>query len=266
MAAVPDDRAGGNTPARAGEDLPALLPSIERWQADLAAEGFQASAVAVGFEESSGHRDGRVLLGLRDWLRAEAEKAPLAGVLLVGRFPDALLVRSVNWRKQGKIEIDGEAYADMPTCGACPKTWPTVPTSCSPTSMETGRACYREHPSCCPRGSRPIRRAFPKRADLSHGETGQKPFEDFFLVDDGRHGEWRNTAWTWTVACLNPRVAAGELRNAEHPGPTRHLVGRLDARGWRWCRGPSAHCSTIRASRCAGTSSQAPHWRDGLWQ
>jgi len=52
---------------------------------------------------ASSHQDGRYVLALRELLRAFAKDGELAGALLVGRFPDAFLVRTCNWRRHGEI-------------------------------------------------------------------------------------------------------------------------------------------------------------------
>ncbi|MEZ6005630.1 MAG: hypothetical protein R3F33_15785 [Planctomycetota bacterium] len=250
-----------------GEDLPALLPSIERWQADLAAEGFQASAVAVGFEESSGHRDGRVLLGLRDWLRAEAEKAPLAGVLLVGRFPDALLVRSVNWRKQGKIEIDGEAYADVPYLRRVPEDVAHRADIVLADLDGNWEACYHEAPELLPSWIAAYPAGIPERGGpFARLETGQKPFEDFFLVDDGRLVVAEHSL-DLDDSNANHEVAAGERGTPNILAQPDIWVGRLDARGTAMV--PRPECALFDDTGQPvrrDFESKPPHWRDGLWQ
>jgi hypothetical protein len=87
------------------EAAPSLAPELKRMVADLGEEGWAAALIEVELPASQAHRDGRVLLGLREFLRAVAKAGPLDGVILVGRFPDAFLVRTVNWRKNEALTL-----------------------------------------------------------------------------------------------------------------------------------------------------------------
>lgn len=82
-----------------------LLPELERMLGDLHADGWSAALIEVELPASQAHRDGQVLLGIREFLRATARAEDLDGVILVGRFPDAFLVRTVNWRKNESLTL-----------------------------------------------------------------------------------------------------------------------------------------------------------------
>ncbi|MCB9832182.1 MAG: hypothetical protein H6807_06865 [Planctomycetes bacterium] len=88
-----------------GAGSEALRQALDRLIADLAAEGRRAALIGLRFRASTRHRDGRLLLALREFFRAVAAREGLAGAILVGRFPDALIVRSCNWRKKGDVEL-----------------------------------------------------------------------------------------------------------------------------------------------------------------
>lgn len=101
---------------------PALNPAVDslrerllRHAADLANEGFRAAVVAIEVHSGPPHQDGRTVLALRRLLQALQQKAaPLAAAVLVGHFPDALLVRTCNWRRNEPLELlghDGKAVA-----------------------------------------------------------------------------------------------------------------------------------------------------------
>lgn len=81
------------------------LPQLRGWAEQLGREGLAADIVTVRLQAAGAarHQDGRTLLALRRFVQACAGSADLRGVVLVGRFPDALLVRSVNWRKRGRL-------------------------------------------------------------------------------------------------------------------------------------------------------------------
>ncbi|HEX5052953.1 MAG TPA: hypothetical protein VFZ65_14350 [Planctomycetota bacterium] len=93
--------------------IEALRERLRRHAADLAAEGLRATVVATTLHTGPPHQDGRTLLGVRRLLRACRERAPLAGAVLVGHFPDALLVRTCNWRRQEKLDLPGPDGANV---------------------------------------------------------------------------------------------------------------------------------------------------------
>lgn len=82
-----------------------LVPKVHRLVEDLGREGYAGVAVEIELGESEKHQDGRYVLALRELLRAFAAGGELAGVLLVGHFPDAFLVRTCNWRKRGAVVL-----------------------------------------------------------------------------------------------------------------------------------------------------------------
>jgi hypothetical protein len=62
---------------------------------DISADGFFPYFVEASVYDGSMHQDGRTVLALRRFLKEVRNNYSLAGVLLVGSFPDAALVRSV---------------------------------------------------------------------------------------------------------------------------------------------------------------------------
>ncbi len=86
-------------------DAPDLAPLLKRFADDLFEEGYQAQVLAVELGESDLHQDGRYILALRELLREANDAGALAGAILVGRFPDAFIVRTCNWRKRGSITL-----------------------------------------------------------------------------------------------------------------------------------------------------------------
>lgn len=83
-----------------------LLARLQRWADDLAAEGFGVDLVALTTYQGDRHQDGLTVLALRNMLQVwRAWEPGLAGAVLVGHFPDAYLVRSVNWRKSAPVVL-----------------------------------------------------------------------------------------------------------------------------------------------------------------
>ena len=82
-----------------------LRPYLERWANDLDSEGCRTEVVSVSLAKGPKHQDGRYILAIRDFLRAANAQSRLSGVVLVGHFPDASIVRSTNWRKGGDVVL-----------------------------------------------------------------------------------------------------------------------------------------------------------------
>ncbi|MCA8977914.1 MAG: hypothetical protein KDC98_24525, partial [Planctomycetes bacterium] len=82
--------------ARAGvapDRAAALRQRLHRLVADLAAEGRRAELLDVTCYGGARHQDGRVVLALRRLLAQRRAQGALEGAILVGHFPDALLLR-----------------------------------------------------------------------------------------------------------------------------------------------------------------------------
>jgi len=85
---------GGNAPS-----IGDLRESLERFQEDLEADGYHACMLTVELYNGSGHQDGLTLLALREMLRQAHTDWSLRGVILVGGFPEAMLVRTWQWQR-----------------------------------------------------------------------------------------------------------------------------------------------------------------------
>lgn len=84
-----------------------LRERVLRYAADVAADGFRALVVAVVVRSGPPHQDGRTVLALRRLFQRLHALAPMAGAVLVGHFPDALLVRTCNWRRHEPLSLPG---------------------------------------------------------------------------------------------------------------------------------------------------------------
>lgn len=73
---------------------------------DISRDGFFPYFVEASVYNGPVHQDGRTLLAMRRFLKTVRANYPLAGVLLVGSFPDASIVRSVF--------VKATSYADAP--------------------------------------------------------------------------------------------------------------------------------------------------------
>lgn len=86
---------------------PALHAPLRRFAADVAAGGFGVILVAADVHAGPPHQDGRTVLGLRRLFQHLRTAGPMAGAVLIGRFPDALLVRTCNWRRHEALALPG---------------------------------------------------------------------------------------------------------------------------------------------------------------
>jgi len=81
--------------------------ALRRFATDLAAEGHDTHVLTAQVYAGERHQDGRTILALRQFLRAVRAQLPdLRGVLLVGRFPEEMIVRQYYWLKKTPITIN----------------------------------------------------------------------------------------------------------------------------------------------------------------
>ncbi len=89
-----------------------LLSRLERLGADLQAEGYNPQFVRCDLYAGVEHQDGLTLLAIRRFLNDVARHSKLKGALLVGSFPEAMIVRRWLWkREQWDVTIAGTAYS-----------------------------------------------------------------------------------------------------------------------------------------------------------
>lgn len=83
------------------------------FQSDLVRDGFRALLLVVDLYDGAPHQDGRTVLALRRLFQRIHAVAPMAGAVLVGHFPDALLVRTCNWRRNEALQLPGKDGAPV---------------------------------------------------------------------------------------------------------------------------------------------------------
>jgi hypothetical protein len=100
------------------ESIMQLTNKLQRFKGDLESEGFFTRFIKADLYHGNRHQDGRTLLAVRSFLRdvymAWKVETPLAtfrgifaGVILVGAFPEASIVRSVLWKPGFKNQMIG---------------------------------------------------------------------------------------------------------------------------------------------------------------
>jgi choice-of-anchor A domain-containing protein len=88
------DSTKGTVPGRTLE----VVDRLRRLKADLVADGLVPRMVEAVVYDGTDHQDGKTLLAMRRFLRDVRQSYPaLQGALLVGSFPEALLVHEVAW-------------------------------------------------------------------------------------------------------------------------------------------------------------------------
>lgn len=90
-----------------------LVSRLSRYKADLETEGYAARVVEARVYSGPIHQDGRTLLALREFLKeVRAAWGTLAGVILVGSFPEATLFRTYMEAHRNAVEVNGQSFPD----------------------------------------------------------------------------------------------------------------------------------------------------------
>ena len=90
---------------------PDLTDALQRFKGDLRAEGLFSCFINADLYDGARHQDGRTLLALREFIKdVHGSQFRLEGVILVGSFPEATLVRRTIWSPNFNVIINGTAY------------------------------------------------------------------------------------------------------------------------------------------------------------
>jgi hypothetical protein len=269
-----------------------LRPRLERLADDLAREGRAVLALAPTFERS-GDRDGRLVLALREVLRevARDDAHPLEAALLIGRLPDAVVVRTIDWwqvgderfpRADGSADGDSDAGADEVRGAHLVRRIPEAVAMRADIVLADldGRweDVYfeerRELPFVVAAFAGPMP---PEGGRATHVRTGALPFADAFHVVDGELAvSMRDGA---PYVAVDPRARDRECSASDralgNPLPRPEIaVSRIDARGTacvprsdvRGLDGGGLLDADGAPRRVVFESAEAlPHWRDGLF-
>jgi hypothetical protein len=87
-----------------------LLKRLEQYKDDLRAEGYFTKFIKADVYNGEQHQDGQTLLSIRNFLKDVKKTWNLQGVVLVGDFPEAMLVRRWIWRSNSNVTIAGTEY------------------------------------------------------------------------------------------------------------------------------------------------------------
>ncbi|MCA8963493.1 MAG: hypothetical protein KDC48_01325 [Planctomycetes bacterium] len=259
---------------RAGVDeaaIVALRERLQRFAADLAAGGRRCELVGAEVYSGPRHQDGRIVLALRRVLQAARAAGPLQGAILVGHFPDALLLRTCNWRRGDDVELvgrDGEKRAFHGYLRAVPENvaWKCDLVLADLDGDWEGR--YFEAATELPR----IQVAFDGPVPEGGGpflaaDVRTSRFVDAFHLADGRvHVDVEAGASTVDDATRDEECTDADRRAANPLALPEIAVSRIDARGVAWSPRPRFVGGEGAPQRVAlADGEKAPGW-DAVWQ
>ncbi len=88
-----------------------LVRRFKQYKSDLVSEGFVPHFIRCDVYSGKQHQDGLTVLAMRRFLQAVDKKWDLNGVVLVGSFPEPMIVRRWIWRREKwNVTIAGKAY------------------------------------------------------------------------------------------------------------------------------------------------------------
>ncbi|MBE7559097.1 hypothetical protein HS125_09165 [bacterium] len=168
---------------------------MRRYCDDLAADGWRPRLMAAQVYAGTAHQDGCTLLAMRRFLQAVSKAdASLAGAVLVGSFPEAMLVRSCNWRRNDEAVL----FAGTPRQQRFPWPAPQLRTQAELVAVRCELVLCDldgnwEERYLQPRTPLPSLLALFPGGVPAHGglsaafEIASTTFEDFFYVNDGQY-------------------------------------------------------------------------------
>lgn len=265
-----------------------LSPRINQLLDDLAKEGLRADAVSVTLEPSKLHQDGAYLLALRAFLRAVAKGDDLAGVMLVGHFPDALLVRTCNWQRRGdvKLNVEGEGAKSFKAVRYLRRAPEIVAHRADIVLADLdGRweDVYVQQRTPLERVVAVFAGEIPEHGGPCVAvEVSAVNEEDCFHISDGTvevtraaTGQAGGAVVTFAEDSADHECGAADRQTPNRLARPDILVSRLDARGSAWRPKASVvgtdgkHLLDAKGrpqSVQFASKGQVPSWRSGLWE
>lgn len=250
----------------------ALRARLVRHAADLAAEQRRVAVVAAAVHEGPPHQDGRTVLALRRLLQAlAAQHGPLTHAVLVGHFPDALLVRTCNWRRSEPLDLPGPdgkpVHVEPPTPNVrCVPEY--VAHRCDVVLGDLDGAwedVYVAGPTNLPAVTAVFGASVPDAGGACVAcRTGELAVVDVFHVRDGAAAfDKERFAVRLDAADRDHECAAADKRLGNPLAQPEVAVSRLDARGVAWSPEPGALDGAHRPQRVvlgANDGRKDVHW------
>ena len=252
-----------------------LRDELRQFGRDIAADGNRVLVLAADVHAGPPHQDGRTVLAIRRLFQRLHAVAPMQSAVLVGHFPDAMLVRTCNWRRNEVLTLpgkDGEPVAiDAATTNvrAVPEI---VAHRCDLVLGDLDgdwERCYVLGPVTLKSAWASFGATLPERGGACHAlQLGEVAVSDVFHVRDGAaiadadafslhlNGEDRDH-----------EVSAADQQRGNPMARPEIAVSRVDARGAAWSPGLGAFerdedmglRPAVRVGSAAGPAA-APEW------
>lgn len=225
-----------------------LLGRLERFHDDLCEDGFDARFLETELAKPAGHRDGEGVLALRALLQdLHSQHQTLSGAILVGSFPEAMLVRRWIWRKGPEdvvingvkhenvawLRITPEIVATRSDVVLCDLTGNWDQLYCQgPTNLDSIRAIPDDN----------VPASWPVDGGLfgsSVFEHTTIPFQDFFWISDDDFEIVASPDPGFLLLRMftqlrNPEISAGDLALPNPLARPDIVVSRINARNIAW--------------------------------
>ncbi len=260
--------------AREGVDpaaIVALRERLQRFAADIAAGGCRCELVGAEVYSGPRHQDGRIVLALRHVLQAARAAGPLQGAILVGHFPDALLLRTCSWRRGDDVELTDRTGAKRTFHGYLRAVPENVAWKCDLVLADLDGAWegrYFEAATELPRIQVAFDGAVPEGGGpFLAADVRTSRFVDAFHLADGRvHVDVEACTASIDDATRDEECTAADRQATNALALPEITVSRIDARGVAWSPMPrfvGAEGAPQRVALAEG--EQAPNW-DAMWQ
>lgn len=230
-------------------DLPAgsppasdLISRLLRLKKDLLADGYSSWFIQAKVYDGAQHRDGSTLLAIREFFKAIKQANPkFAGAMLVGSFPDAMLVRRWLWEQKKDLKIGNVTHDNTTFMRIVPEpiagradivladldgNWKNIYEQ-GPKELESIKAI--------PKTSLPT--DWSERVstfESSHYSIEKIVFEDFFWINDSDYQTTQNSAGELRLRIngplRNPELTPSQNRGANPISIPDIFISRINAR------------------------------------
>lgn len=226
----------------AEHDVEDLEQRLRQFRTDLSRDGYDARLVSIDLTENPTHQDGRGVLAIRDFFVEVSNEYPnFEGAVLVGSFPEAMLVRRWIWsRHRSKTRVDGTEYTDVDLFRIVPEV--VAERSDIVLADLTGNwdELYREGPedlTSIRAIADPGLSEWPTDGGLftsSSFEVSTRRFSDFFWIEDDRWDRLSSPPGTLHLRTYtdlqNPEVSQADAAQKNPIARPDIGVSRIDAR------------------------------------
>lgn len=219
-----------------------LRRPLRQFARDIAEEGHHVLLLTNEVHAGPPHQDGRTVLAIRRLFQRLHALAPMQAAVLVGHFPDAMLVRTCNWRRNEVLELpgkDGKPVAiDVNTTNvrAVPEI---VAHRCDLVLADLDgewERCYVLGPTTLRSAWASFGASVPERGGACQAlQVGEIAVADVFHVRDGAAiADARAFALHLDASDRDHEVAVAERARGNPMALPDIAVSRIDARGLGW--------------------------------